>query len=520
VVCEHDPVTAIAREVALAPPGPRRRDVVVERIRSASPAALVLGALMVVWIATFAVLVVRRHDRFWDVDLDMGLYDQAVWLVAHGRGFITVRGLPVFGHHASFGLALFAPASWLGAGPNFLNVTQVIVLALGAVPVYLVAREHRLHEATAAFLGAAYLLHPALQFFSWELFHPETIAITPLLCAYLCAVRRSWGWFAFWAVLAMSFKEDVAIAVLVLGLLVAWRGDRRIGLATAGAAALWFALVVWVMIPAVSGHSAHYEALYGGVGLSAGGIVETAFTNPGEITSRVFSSESGDFAWKLAAPFGFAPVLAPAPLLLGLPQYFLDVVSDVPWTRTITFRYAALPLVALAIAMVEGVAFLRRRVGRRAEVAAAVFVVGWAIFGTLAWGPSPIGAEYHRGWWPPATDDRINAKRAAIDLVPEDASVSASYTFVPQLSRRAEIYSFPNPWRATNWGVPGSATRDPRRVDWLVIDCLPFLAPDQADDRAYIASIVNDGFRVVFDKDHVFVARRTRRATGRQGTVC
>ena len=53
---------------------------------------------------------------------------RAVWLLARGQDFITVRGLPVFGHHASFGLLLFAPASWLGAGPNVLNVVQVTVL--------------------------------------------------------------------------------------------------------------------------------------------------------------------------------------------------------------------------------------------------------------------------------------------------------------------------------------------------------------------------------------------------------
>ena len=328
--------------------------------------------------------------------------------------------------------------------------------------------------------------------------------MTPLLCAYLCAVRRSWGWFAMWAVLAVSFKEDVAIALVVLGLLIALRGDRKIGLVTAGAAAAWFVLVVWVMIPAVSGGSAHYEALYGGVGGSAGGMIETAFNDPGNITGRVLSDESGDFAWKLAAPFGLAPVLAPAALALGLPQFFLDVVSDVPWTRTITYRYAALPLVALTIAMVEGVAFLRRRVGRVAEVVAATFVTGCAVFGTLAWGPSPVGAEYDEGWWPPPTDTRLDAKRAAIDRVPDDASVSASYTFVPQLSRRAEIYSFPNPWRTANWGTPDSKRRDPSRVDWLVIDCLP-MTPE---DRAFVASIVADGFEVVSQREGVLLARR------------
>ena len=483
----------------------RRARYAIERGVGVHPAALGLVAVVAAWIVTFGVLVVRRHDRFWDVDFDMGIYDQAIWLLAHGREFITVRGLPVFGHHGTFSLLLFVPAYWLGAGANFVNVVQVVVLALGAIPLYLLARERAIAPWGAAALGTAFLLHPALQFFSWELFHPETIAITPLLCAYLCSVRRSWGWFAFWTLLAISSKEDVAIAVAALGLIVALRGDRRIGLATAGLAAVWFVLVSQVMLPVVSGHPAHYESLYSGVGGSPTGILETAFTDPGNLTSRIWSAESGEFAWKLTAPFGLTPILAPVPLLMGLPQFLLDAVSDVAWTRAITYRYAALPLAAIALAMVEGVAFLGRRLGRLAAFTAPALVLACALAGTLAWGPSPVGAEYRRGWWPPPTDPRLEAKEAAIATIPDDAAVSATYTLVPHLSHRVEIYTFPNPWRGHNWGYRDRDMRDPSTVDWIVVD-RQTLGPD---DRALLASLLDAGkFTRVYDGDDLIVARR------------
>lgn len=469
------------------------------------PAVLLLAALAVAWAVTFSVLVVRRHHDFWGVGFDMGIYDQAVWLLAHGHDFITVRGLPVFGHHGTFGLLLFVPAYWMGAGPDFLNVSQVVILALGAVPVYLIARERRLGPWTAGALGAAFLLHPALQFFTAELFHPEAVAITPLLCTYLCSIRKSWGWFAIWAVLAVSFKEDVAIVVAILGLVVAFRGDRKRGFAIAGLAVVWFVLVSQMLIPLVSGHPAHYEGLYSGVGGSPSGMLHTAFGDPGQITARVFSGEAGDFAWKLLAPFGFAPFLAPLLMLMGLPQFLLDVVSDVSWTRTITFHYAALPVAALAVAMIEGTALLRRRLGSTAQLLALGVVMIGAIHGTLAWGPSPIGAEYERGWWPPSVDARLDSKRDAIAHVPADASVSAGYTLVPQLSHRVEIYQFPNPWRSSYWGVADSATPDPQRVNWIVVD-------RQAmgdDDTALVQSILDHGhFRIVFEADDLLVAHR------------
>jgi uncharacterized membrane protein len=472
------------------------------------PAVLALALVAAAWIVTFAVLVVRRHDGFWDVDFDMGIHDQSVWLLAHGRGFVTVRGLQVFGHHATFGYYLLVPAYWLGAGPHFLNVFQVVALGLGVIPLYLLARERLLPQWTAVVLGGALLLHPAVQFFSGELFHPEVVAITPLLCAYLCATRSSWKWFAFWSVLAVSWKEDVALVFVVLGLLIAWRWSRRVGLTTAALALGWFLLWTVVLFPAINGGHVQSEGLYASLGGSTGGVLETVFTDPGETTSRVFSSPSGDFAWHLIAPFGvLAPLLAPLVLLMGLPQFLLDVLSDVDWTRTITFHYAALPIAALALATVEGTAFVRRRLGGAAVLVASMVVLGGGIFGTVAWGPSPLGDAYESGVWPPAFDPRIETKRAVIAAVPDDVVVSAAYGLVPQLSHRAEIYSFPNPWVSRNFGIDGEPRRDPSRVEWLVLDRAVF----GPDDHRLLEQILSSGnFKVVLDRDELLVARRVR----------
>src|SRR5689334_13775933 len=133
-LCDHDAVTA-----TVAAGSPDRRQVRRARVatRAPTPARLALAAAVVVWIVSFAVLTYRRQDRFWSVDFDMGLHDQSVWLLAHGRDFLTVRGLQVFGHHATIAYFFFVPFYWLGAGAQFLNLSQVVWLALGAVPVFL-----------------------------------------------------------------------------------------------------------------------------------------------------------------------------------------------------------------------------------------------------------------------------------------------------------------------------------------------------------------------------------------------
>ena len=65
------------------------------------------------------------------------------------------------------------------------------------------------------------------------------------------------------------------------------------------------------------------------------------------------------------APFGFTPLAAPEVLLLGLPQALVNLLSTANFTWDLRYHYQALPMVALGIAMVEGVARLRRWAERR-----------------------------------------------------------------------------------------------------------------------------------------------------------
>lgn len=473
---------------------------------------LALAAAIVVWIVVFGVLVWQRHDRFGTFGFDLGIFDQSTWLLAHlDSQFITVRGLDVFGHHANLGLVLLAPFYRLGAGPHFLNLLQVVVMALGAVPVYLLAKYRLGREWPAVLLGVVFLLHPALQFLAWETFHPESVALTPLLCAYYASVRRNWVWFAAWATLAVVWKEDVALAVAVLGLIVAVRGtrgsgDRQIGLVTFGAALVWFLFVSQVLLPLVNGDQAFYNQFFGDLGGSPLEIAGNAARDPSLVTHRLAAPDAREYLWMMLAPFGLLPLLAPGVLLVAVPQLLVNLLSINDFTRSITFHYAAIPLAALTLGMVEGVTWLLRRdIPRWSGRLVLAALVGCAVFGTVAWGPSPVGVRYDDGWWIESGDRQRAAREEALATVPDDAVVSATYDLVPHLTHREGIYEFPNPFRERNFGVSGEGLPDPSVVDWLVVNRRLL----GEEDVATLAGIEDSGeFGVVFGDDDVVVLRR------------
>lgn len=477
--------------------------------RSDTAAVVVLGVAIAVWIVTFGVLVVLRQHRFASFDFDMGIHDQSIWLLAHGRGFMTVRGLQVFGHHATPGYYLLVPLAWLGAGPHVWNLIQVTSLALAAVPVFLLARFRTQRAWVGTTLAIVYLLHPATGFFAWELFHPEVVAIAPLFAAYYCSVRRRWGWFAVWAVLAVSWKEDVALVVVVLGLLIVLRGDRRVGLWVAGLALAWFAAWTFAVFPWLNDGAVQSRALYAEVGGSPSGILRTTFEDPGLIAGKLTDGEARDLAWRLTAPYGLLPLLAPLTLLLGAPQMVLNLITSVPWTKTITYHYAALPLVALTLGLVEAVGWLSHRLRRPAALWAVLgIVLAASVVSSVQWGLSPIGDEYRRGWWPLSAKPRLDTVRAQLDRVPPDAAVAATYNLVPHLSRRAEIYTFANPWVSRNFGIDGRPVRDPGDVEWLLVDRQVL---DPFDDALLARILARGTFRVVSDADGYLLARRVDR---------
>jgi uncharacterized membrane protein len=463
---------------------------------------LVLG--IAAWVTGFSILVHDRISRFSAFDFDMGIYDQGVWLLAHGRMFSTVRGLPILGHHVNLNLYLFAPFSWLGmANPTFLSVIQAISLGLGAVPVFLLARHRLAQPWLAVALAFAYLAHPSVQWMTWELFHPDAMAILPLLFAYYLAVKRRWRWFAVCIAYALLWKEDVALVVVLMGLLIALRGDRRIGLATAGAAAVWFVIATRLIIPAFHDEGPFYADFYGDLGNSTTEIATNIVRHPDRTWDHIERADGLGYVGEVFAPYAYTSFLAPLVVLLALPQGLLNLLSVQSFTHNYRFHYVAVPVVAATLAMVEGVGLVRRwRLGLATFLVAVI--CGCVMLATAQRGTSALSEQYER-IWPLHADSRQGSKEAAIAAVPKGAAVSATYQMVPQLTHRPEIYTFPNPWKPLNWAVRGEGQRDPDRIDVIVIDRLVL----GQDDTALVNCLIDRKvFRTIFDQQAVLVAER------------
>ena len=122
---------------------------------------------------------------------DLGIYDQASGCCAH-PGPVRHRAGPRFFSDTRQTSSCSPWCLLLAGHPLFLLVVQVVAQGLGALAIYLLARDFLGARWPAVAVASLLLLHPTYQFHVWEVFHLDVVAVAPLLFAYwaACGPRR------------------------------------------------------------------------------------------------------------------------------------------------------------------------------------------------------------------------------------------------------------------------------------------------------------------------------------------
>ena len=486
-------------------------------LRSAFPVAAVRLAareagdrvcLGVLWLAISAYVVVftgltfRLYDRFATTSYDLAIFDQAAWLISRGHSpFVTVRGLPLLADHFSLVLYLLAPLYWIWPSAKMLLLAQTLALALGALPLYALARKRLGSAPWALLLAVAYLLYPALQWSGTYEFHPDTFATPLLLAAFWFLEGRRWRLYLLCLALALMTKETVGLTVLAVGVF-ALRTDRRMGWATLALGT--GGLVVALLTVRAFNHGAPsaFFALYGPDGAGPGSLLRTALTHPLAFGGRLATVGNGVYVFQLLYPLAFLPFLAPEVLALALPALLLNLLSARPVMHTIQHQYTALLTPLLLLAALAGAERARRWGNRWTPLLlAAVIVAGLASAGDQ--GPLVAGRQWLAVGLPAAAIPETNG---LLGEIPAGASVSASVGLLAHLDHRRRVYAFPNPFQSVAFGPGARALRQMEYRDYSPKSWAALQASLAAGPVEYVALAPSAStFPVAPDKYPAFV---------------
>ena len=317
--------------------------------------------IMLVYMVDMSYQAILRYETFKAGAFDLGNMDQVLWNTIHGRFFqFTNQAIDWYGPPTRLAIhfePIILPLSLLyafHADPRILLVFQTLALGSGALPVFLLTRRYVPEwPIFAALMATAYLLSPALLGLNIFDFHPVSLATPLLLYAILALTYKHYVWFLIACVLACMCKEDIPLAVALLGILLIWKYKLpRLGTALIIGGLLWsflaFKFIIPHFYPGVQANNYWYR--YEALGSSPGAAVANLVIHPWLLFSTFFTIDRFYYLVGLVRSVGFLPLLAPEWLLPALPSLAVNLLSTDPLLYSGVYHYnaAIIPFVMLS----------------------------------------------------------------------------------------------------------------------------------------------------------------------------
>lgn len=436
-------------------------------------AVAVLVAMLIVFWWTVGGLAEhgwRKYGTGWD----LAIFDQAVWLAAHGRElWLTTRNIDVFSHHLNLWLWPVAGLYRLWPTPLTLIWLQAVAVGLAAVPVYLYARDLTRGEVAALAWAWLYLSYPATQYLGMTEFYFESLAVPLLTTAIWLAHRGRWR--AMWVVLVLALltKEDTGLAVAGVGLWLLLSGRRRQGWPVLVTGLGYTLVAIKLVMPAfarTTGRAFYLDMWYAHLGDSLGALVLSPVLRPTAFWGSVLQPANLTLLRDLLLPLAVLPLAAPGLAAGAGLVLWRNLISEFSATHTIVAHYQALAIPFVLLAAAAGGAWWSGRLagwGVRPAVArclppAAALTATFALpILVTAWLPdrpdlapiSPVSMVRYPVYRDYVTDHKPWAEACdrLLATIPPDASVSAQVQLVAHISGRERAYLFPCPFY---WGIP------------------------------------------------------------------
>ncbi len=326
---------------------------------------LLLILVTLVYAIVMGYESVLRYDMFKATAFDLGNMDQAIWNTLHGRFLVwTNQGDNYFGpptrlaQHVEPILLLLSLLYTFHSDPRILLVFQTLVLASGALPVFLLTRKHLPDwPMLAVVMTFAYLISPALLGVNIFDFHPLALATPLLLYAILAITYKHYFWFVIACVLAAATKEEIPTVVALLGFLAIWKYKiPRLGSILFIGGILCTLIAVVIIEPHFYPGTQHntfwyrYEAL----GSSPGAAIVNILFHPWVLVTTLVTFDRIYYLLNIFRATGFLALLAPEWLLPTLPEFAINLFGGDKLLYTGIYQYNAAIIPFLMMSSIIG----------------------------------------------------------------------------------------------------------------------------------------------------------------------
>lgn len=446
-------------------------------------AGRILFAMICLYILTLSVASSFKYETY-QTGYDQIYFEQPLWNTTQGR-FMQQSDFnySTSAYAVDFmpGLTLFAPLYWLLPSPHTLFFIESVILALGALPIFWLARDKLGSKPAALGFVAAYMLNPTLEYFNLLPFNMRALGLVALLYAFYFFEKNKVWPFLLFMVLALSTRTEVSLVVAVFGIYGLWqRFPWRMWLPPLIIGPVYFALIFTFILPLfiqpgqmivppgvqpvqlspeqvnfIQGSNTLISTNYGDLGKSLPEVVINTITKPANTFKQVVTVKKALYLLALLLPFAFLSLCSPGVMLFALPIIGLNLLSSRAAQFDYRTHYSALLLFPLTIGAIYGAANLLRlwkagklggslklKIGRWPLLnlggIMVLLFVGVIAASIIQKNPLPAVLRDRE------VSSMVNqVNKEILPLIPSDASVSSTSFLGPHLLPRQYSYAFP-----------------------------------------------------------------------------
>jgi len=410
---------------------------------------IILGILILIYVVYFTTASFLKYDNFYAGRYDLGNMDQTVWNTLKGRIFQTSddNGATVsrLSAHADFILILLSPFYLFWNNPKTLLLLQTIALGLGALFVYLIAKEIIKNKNLALIFSFIFLLNPLVQYTNLYDFHAVTLSTTFLLAAFYFLIKRRYFVMTLFLLLSGICKEQIWVINSLFGFPLLFQKSKKIkllGMTIIIASLVAFYYLVSYFIPHNLGRQHFALAYYSDFGSSPIQVIKNIIFSPQKTLAVIFQPERLGYLLQLFVPLGFTSLISPINLIFAVPDLLINLLSTNSGFRQIYYQYTATITPFIFISSIFAVKQFIRWFPKISKKYIYSYLLIFALFPAYFFGPLP-GAKN------PSFEMFTNFQknRPVIDSylfkIPEKYSVAATNNLGAHLSHRQVIYTIP-----------------------------------------------------------------------------
>ena len=409
---------------------------------------ILLSTFISIYILYFATISFLRYDNFFTGRFDLGNMEQAVWNTINGRIFLFtnpdgIAPISRLAFHADFILILLAPFYFVWEHAKSLLLIQTVVLAFGAIYVYLISKQLIKDKTLSLVLSASYLINPSVQLVNLYDFHPVVLATTLLLGAYYYLINKKYFLFSVFLLLASLAKEQMWVVTAIFGVYIFVIHKKKLAGSLLSVISLAiFYIIVSQIIPSFHGKEHFALSYYSEFGSSPFEIIRNIIFSPNLVLTAIFSQSSLDYLLKIFLPFGFLPFFNPFSLVFTIPDFAINLLSNNIQLRQIYYQYTAVITPFLFISTIYAI----RLIAKKSKLFSFRFFTWYIFFFTLL-------AAYHTGPLPFAKFPNVSVFTKQLSYrdeinktlkkIPQSASVAATNNIGSHLARRELLFTIP-----------------------------------------------------------------------------